>query len=210
MGKKRSRSRALVLAPQSVLSRRSSAVPAVLAVARIAYTMQKNMTTNPRAMVRDSSAASPESKPCRILAIDYGRKKIGLALSDELQLTAQPLQVFNRINRREDLRRLRDICRKVGVARILVGHPLHITGEAGEMADEAARFAARLRKQLGIEVDLVDERLTSWEAAQLIAESGSSGRRKESSLDDVAAAIFLREYLERNPGRLQPVAGEKE
>ena len=105
---------------------------------------------------------------------------------------------------------MRDICRKQGVARILVGHPLHISGEAGEMAEEAARFAARLRKELGIEVHLVDERLTSWEAAQLIAESGSSSRRKESSLDDVAAAIFLREYLERNRGRLQPVAGEKE
>jgi putative pre-16S rRNA nuclease len=210
MGKKRSRPRALVLASEALPSRGSPAVPAVLAVARFAYTMQKDMTTSSRAMVRDSSAASQESKPCRILAIDYGRKRIGLALSDELQLTAQPLQVFKRVNRREDLRRLRDICRKQGVARILVGHPLHISGEAGEMAEEAARFAARLRKELGIEVHLVDERLTSWEAAQLIAESGSSGRGKESSLDDVAAAIFLREYLERNRGRLQPVAGEKE
>jgi len=168
------------------------------------------MTASQRVIVRDSSAASPESRPSRILAIDYGRKRIGLALSDELQLTAQPLLVMTRANRREDLRRLRDVCRKHFVARILVGHPLHITGEAGEMADEAARFAARLRKELGIEVDLVDERLTSWEAAQMIAESGSSSRPKESSLDDVAAAIFLREYLERNRGRLEPAAAEKE
>jgi putative holliday junction resolvase len=168
------------------------------------------MTASLRPSIRDSSAASPDSAPSRVLAIDYGRKRIGLALSDELQLTAQPLAVMQRANRREDLRRLRDICRKQGVALILVGHPLHITGAAGEMADEAARFAARLRKELGIEVDLVDERLTSWEAAQMIAESGSSNRRKQESLDDVAAAIFLREYLERNRGRLQPAAGEKE
>jgi putative holliday junction resolvase len=168
------------------------------------------MTASPRPIIRESSAASPQSRPCRVLAIDYGRKRIGLAVSDELHLTAQPLAVMKRANRREDLRRLRDICRKQGVARILVGHPLHITGEAGEMAEEAARFAARLRKELGIEVDLVDERLTSWEAAQMIAESGSSNRRKQESLDDVAAAIFLREYLERNRGRLQPAAGEKE
>jgi putative Holliday junction resolvase len=168
------------------------------------------MTASPRSIARDSSAASPESRPSRVLAIDYGRKKIGLALSDELQLTAQPLLVLERVNRRDDLRRLRDICRKQGVARILVGHPLHMTGEAGEMAEEAARFAARLRKELGIEVDLVDERLTSWEATRMIAETGSSSRRKDRSLDDVAAAIFLREYLERNPGRLQPAAGEKE
>src|SRR5580658_597186 len=168
------------------------------------------MTAGPRTIVRDRSAASPESAPSRVLAIDYGRKRIGLALSDELQLTAQPLAIMKRANRREDLRRLRDICRKQGVARILVGHPLHITGAAGEMADEAARFAARLRKELGIEVDLVDERLTSWEAAQMIAESGSATHRKASSLDDVAAAILLREYLERHRGRLQPPAAEKE
>lgn len=167
------------------------------------------MTASPRPIVRDSSAAAPESRPRRILAIDYGRKRIGLALSDELQLTAQPLLVLKRANRRDDLRRLRDICRKQGVARILVGHPLHMTGEAGEMADEAARFAARLHKELGIEVDLVDERLTSWEAGQMMAEAGSARQRKESSLDDVAAAIFLREYLERHRGRLQPLDGGK-
>jgi putative holliday junction resolvase len=167
------------------------------------------MTASPRPIVRDSSVAAPESGPRRILAIDYGRKRIGLALSDELQLTAQPLLVLKRANRRDDLRRLRDICRKQGVARILVGHPLHMTGEAGEMADEAARFAARLRKELGIEVDLVDERLTSWEAGQMMAETGSARQRKESSLDDVAAAIFLREYLERHRGRLQPLDGGK-
>jgi putative Holliday junction resolvase len=172
--------------------------------------MRKNMTASQRSVVRDSSAASPESGPSRILAIDYGRKRIGLALSDELQLTAQPLLVMARANRREDLRRLRDICRKQGVARILVGHPLHISGEAGEMADEAARFAERLRKELGIEVDLVDERLTSWEAGQIMAEVGSARPRKDSSLDDIAAAIFLREYLERHRGRLQPAAAEKE
>jgi putative holliday junction resolvase len=167
------------------------------------------MTASPRPIVRDSSVAAPESGPRRILAIDYGRKRIGLALSDELQLTAQPLLVLKRANRRDDLRRLRDICRKQGVARILVGHPLHMTGEAGEMADEAARFAARLRKELGIEVDLVDERLTSWEAGQMMAETGSARQRNESSLDDVAAAIFLREYLERHRGRLQPLDGGK-
>ena len=79
-----------------------------------------------------------EAKPRRILAIDYGRKRIGLALSDELGLTAQPLATFLRTNRRNDLRRLREICRKHAVARILVGHPLHMTGESSPMAEEAA------------------------------------------------------------------------
>ncbi len=108
----------------------------------------------------------PEVRLPRILAIDYGRKRIGLALSDELGLTAQPLATIVRTNRRNDLRRLREICRQYEVGRIVVGHPLHMTGEAGEMAEEAKRFAARLEKDLRIEVVLVDERLTSWEAGQ--------------------------------------------
>ncbi len=139
---------------------------------------------------------TPDIEPNRILALDYGRKRIGLALSDELRLTARPLTTLLRTNRRSDLRRLREICRKHGVARILVGHPLHMTGEAGPMAEEAALFAARLQKDLGIEVELVDERLTSWEAAQTMAEVKSSSRRKRAPIDDVAAAVLLRDYLE--------------
>jgi len=156
------------------------------------------------------SSADTAQRSVRILALDYGRKRIGLALSDELGLTAQPLQILTRKNRREDLSRLRSICAKHGVARILVGHPLHITGEAGEMADEAAAFAARISKELKLEVELLDERLTSWEAGQTMAVSGNQSRRKKKSthLDDVAAAILLREYLDRNRGSLSPAAPE--
>jgi len=152
---------------------------------------------------------SPDAKARRILAIDYGRKRIGLALSDVLGLTAQPLLTLEHTNRRDDLSRLREICREHGVAHILVGHPLHITGAAGEMAEEAARFAARLKKALGITVELVDERLTTWEAQQTMSETKSPSRRKRRSLDDVAAAVLLRDYLERGreSSRLAPAAG---
>jgi len=160
------------------------------------------MIATPLSVAGGNSALNSETQPPRrptprILAIDYGRKRIGLALSDELGITAQPLQTLMHKNRRDDVRRLRDICRAHGVARILVGHPVHITGEAGEMADEASRFAARLRKELGIEVELADERLTSWEAENTMAEFGSSRQRKNASVDAVAAAILLREYLDK-------------
>jgi len=144
----------------------------------------------------------------RILALDYGRKRIGLALSDELRLTAQPLKTLARKNRADDVRRLREICREHGVARIIVGHPVHMTGEAGEMAEEAARFAARLKKELGIEVELLDERLTSWEAGQTVAGTRSPRDRRRAPLDDVAAAILLREYLENQP-RVRGALAEK-
>jgi putative pre-16S rRNA nuclease len=159
---------------------------------------------------RIRAEAAPDAQVARILAIDYGRKRIGVALSDELGLTAQPLVTIVRANRRDDLRRLRQICRRHGVARILVGHPLHISGEAGEMAAEAARFAARLKKELRIMVELVDERLTTWEADQLMAETNSSSRRKRIPIDDVAAAILLREYLNRQRTQPRPARAERE
>jgi len=141
--------------------------------------------------------AMGNAKPQRILAVDYGRKRIGLALSDEFGLTAQPLAILTRTNRRDDLRRLREICRKHEVARIVVGHPVHMTGEKSPMADEAAQFAARLEKEFAIPVELADERLTSWEAEQTVSETHPSQRRGRKALDDVAAAVLLRDYLER-------------
>lgn len=143
-----------------------------------------------------SPATSPED-PRRILAIDYGILRLGLAISDELQSTARPLTVLKRTNRRELFRNLRKICRDYGVARILVGHPVHLSGDSSPMAEEATKFAARLRKELNLDVELADERLTTWEARQTIRESGLSSRRKSALVDDVAAAILLREYLNR-------------
>jgi putative Holliday junction resolvase len=169
------------------------------------------MAGTSRASARGTRAAGAQgAKAARILAVDYGRKRIGLALSDELGLTAQPLVTLIHSNRRDDLRRLGDICRQHGVARILVGHPLDMTGAAGEMAVEAARFAAHLTKELGIVVELVDERLTSWEADQLMAEIRPSSRRKRTHLDDVAAAVLLREYLNRQRTQPRPARAERE
>jgi putative holliday junction resolvase len=142
-----------------------------------------------------SPATSPED-PRRILAIDYGTLRLGLAISDEMQSTARPLTVLKRTNRRELLRNLRKICSDYGVARILVGHPVYLSGDSSPMAEEASKFAARLRKELSLDVELADERLTTWEARQTIHESGLS-RRKSIPVDDVAAAVLLREYLNR-------------
>jgi putative holliday junction resolvase len=136
----------------------------------------------------------------RILALDYGQRRIGMAISDELRMTAQPLGILERTNRRNDLRRLREIVRRHGVQLIVVGHPLRLDGTVGEMADEAARFAHRLARELGVEVRLADERLTSWEAGKLLrpGTKGGTGRRRED--DDGAAAVLLRDFLSRAAG----------
>jgi putative holliday junction resolvase len=145
-----------------------------------------------------------------ILGIDYGRARIGLAIADSEADVARPLDTLERINRNEDMRRLREIARKHRVTQIVVGLPLRLDGTRGEMAEEVTRFAARVRKQIGVPVELVDERLTSWEAERLLEEQagrtlrGSSvghKRRREkeprATVDAVAAAVILKEYLDR-------------
>src|ERR1700758_874453 len=102
----------------------------------------------------------------RVLAIDYGRRRLGLAVSDPLRIAARPLATWTRSNRRHDLARLRSLCREQGISRIVIGWPLQLSGARGDMASEAASFADRIRKNLGIPVELVDERLSSWEAEQ--------------------------------------------
>src|SRR5487761_18560 len=135
----------------------------------------------------------------RVLAIDYGRRRIGLAVSDELGITAAPLATLERKNRRDDIRRLRDTARKYTIALIIVSSPVHLNGHAGEMAEEASRFAARIQKELGLPVRLRDERLTSWEAEQTLKENAGR-KRQNANVDSVAAAILLREYLDENRG----------
>lgn len=152
-------------------------------------------------MVSSHASTHSAAKSARILAIDYGRRRIGLAVSDELGITAVPVATLERNNRREDIRRLREIARKYKVTLIIVGSPLHLAGHAGEMANEASRFASRIKKELGLPVEMRDERLTSWEAEQTLKES--AGRKsKKTHLDSVAAAILLRDFLDakRNSG----------
>lgn len=147
----------------------------------------------------------------KILALDYGRTKIGLALADSQARIAEPFSTLERVNRNQDMRRLRDLARDHQVKQIVVGLPLRLDGTLGEMAEEASRFAQRLHKQLGLPVELVDERLTSWEAERILEEElgrrithvETGDRRKritrasdgKYTVDAVAAMVILREYL---------------
>ena len=146
-----------------------------------------------------------------ILAVDYGRARIGLALADSETRMARPLSTMERVNRNEDMRRLRELVSEHNVKQIVVGLPLRLDGTRGEMAEGAERFAQRVRKQIGVPVEMVDERLTSWEAERLleevqgrfIHEDKLTGSKKTKSVqakmtvDAVAAAVILKEYLDR-------------
>lgn len=152
-----------------------------------------------------------------ILGIDYGKVRIGLALADIETALPRPLTTIERVNRNEDMRRLRELAREHAVKEIVVGLPLRLDGTRGEMAEEATRFGDRVRKQLGLPVEMVDERLTSWEAERLLEEqagklfradaapahvhASSNARKKKqaerATVDAMAAAVILKEYLER-------------
>jgi putative Holliday junction resolvase len=162
--------------------------------------------------LRASSLAIIPAARGVILAIDYGKKRLGLALSDEFCVTCRPYAAWTRINRRRDLARLRGLVREERVRRIVVGLPLHLDGTPSEMSEEAKSFAVRVEKVLGLPVEMMDERLSTWEANETLSKLGSStSRRRRSStrsenkkqtpLDDIAAAIILRDYLDRTRAR---------
>jgi putative Holliday junction resolvase len=165
---------------------------------------------------RGENLGTEHYKPARILALDYGRARIGLAIGNTEAGLAQPLATLDRINRNEDMRRLRELVREHSVQQIVVGLPLRLDGTRGDMAEEAARFGQRVHKQLGLPVEMVDERLTSWEAERMLEEhqgrilnaTSSKKRNKENArpgVDAMAAALILKEYLDR----LQAVQGAK-
>ncbi len=143
--------------------------------------------------------------------MDYGRARIGLAIADAETRMAQPLNTMERVNRNEDMRRLRELVHEQDVKQIVVGLPLRLDGTRGPMAEEAERFAQRVRKQIGVPVEMVDERLTSWKAERLLEElqgrfihdeklTGGKKPKKvqgKMTVDAVAAAVILKEYLDR-------------
>jgi len=176
--------------------------------------------------VKQTFAKSPVPRPSgapkqgKILALDYGRARIGLALADTEARIAAPHDTLERVNRNEDMRRLRELVREQHVQQIVVGLPLRLDGTHGDMAEETTRFASRLRKQIGIPVAMMDERLTSWEAERILEEElgrritheiTHDGKRKRLSnaqgkhtVDAIAATVILREYLSRESGTEEP------
>jgi putative Holliday junction resolvase len=135
--------------------------------------------------------------PLRYLALDVGSKRIGVAVSDELGLTAQPvLTLERRRNPREDLRSLARLCRRYAVAGIVVGNPLSLGGEITAQAAKIQAFAAELGELTRLPVHLWDERLTSHEAHQILYESGRSRQSHRRVVDQVAATLILQSFLD--------------
>jgi len=137
----------------------------------------------------------------RILGLDLGSKRIGVALSDPEGIIASPLTTLERKGGERDLRNVRELVRKHQVGEIIVGLPLHLDGRRGPEAEAARRFAEQLTRAIGIPVGMLDERWTTIEAERALRESGRRGKKRRAVVDAVAASILLRTWLERRRAR---------
>lgn len=144
--------------------------------------------------------------PARFLALDVGSRRIGVAVSDELGLTAQPvLTLERRRNPREDLRSIARLARRHAVAGIVVGNPLHLSGEASPRSAKTEAFAAELGALTGLPIHLWDERLTTREAHQILYEAGHARQTHRAVVDQVAATLILQSFLDEQ-ARANPPA----
>ena len=137
----------------------------------------------------------PASLPGRILALDVGRRRIGLAISDALGYTAQGLETLERVNNRKDYDRLAALVREKEVKLFLVGLPLHMSGDESWQAGYVREFADRLQRETDIPVEFWDERLTTVEAHRVLSEGGVTFDKRKKAVDRMAAVLLLENYL---------------
>jgi len=130
------------------------------------------------------------------LAIDFGMKRMGLAVSDALGITAQGLPTLQRTRLDVDLEKIRELTEEYSTERVLVGNPLGHGGGETAMSRKAAEFAEKLRRRVRCPVELRDERLTSAEANRALRETGLTLGKRQRAVDRVAATLLLQSYLD--------------
>jgi putative pre-16S rRNA nuclease len=133
----------------------------------------------------------------RVLGLDVGARRIGVAVSDPLGITAQGLETLQRKNKRHDLQRLRELIREYQIKEIVVGLPLRMSGAEGTQSEKMRGFAADLYKTFGLPVHLWDERLTSAEANRFLRETELSIEKRGKAVDRMAAVLILQGWMEQ-------------
>jgi len=135
------------------------------------------------------------SMPGRILGLDFGSKVIGVAVSDELGWTAQPLETIRRRSIAEDVRRLSDLVQKYGIVMIVIGLPLNMNGTLGSQARLVLDFAESLREAIHLPVVTWDERLSTIGVTRVLLDADVSRTKRKRVVDKLAAAFILQGYL---------------
>jgi putative Holliday junction resolvase len=139
-------------------------------------------------------------RPPRILGLDVGSRRIGLAISDPLGITAQGLETLHRQNKRFDFSQLEQVIREHRVAEIVIGLPLRMTGGEGVQAEKMQAFAEQVRRRFRLPVHLWDERLSSAQANRLLRETDMSIKRRGEVVDQMAAVLILQSWMDARSG----------
>jgi len=132
----------------------------------------------------------------RILGLDFGDKSIGLALSDQLLLTAQSFGRYRTVNKEEDKKFFKELVTKHDIGEIVIGLPLRMNGSSGTRVEKTKEFAIWLEKALNLPIIFWDERLTTQQAYKILHQQKLNGKAKKKLKDQVSAAIILSSYLE--------------
>ncbi|NLM06290.1 MAG: Holliday junction resolvase RuvX [Tissierellia bacterium] len=136
----------------------------------------------------------------RILGLDIGDKRIGVAISDPLGITAQSLETINRIGKKKDVERIEEIINDYGVELIVSGNPINMNGTVGERSEKTVAFANYISNRTKIPVVFQDERLTTVSAESVLIEQGVRRENRKNHIDKVAATFILQAYLDTNRG----------
>jgi len=137
--------------------------------------------------------------PSRVVAVDLGTRRIGVAVTDGLGLTAQPLATIARHGGQRDLDAIAEVVKRYDAGRIVVGLPLSPEGEVGRAARSVQAFVERLRGAVSVPIDLIDESFTTVEAEDVLLEADLSRARRKQVVDRVAAAVILRRWMDAHP-----------
>jgi putative holliday junction resolvase len=138
-----------------------------------------------------------EPKTLRLLSIDPGEKRIGVAISDPLALTAQGLETITFTEQEQALERIAALCEEYKVEKLIVGNPLKLDGSRGKAVELAEELAQRLGQRTGLPVIMVDERLTSGSVEKILISGGARRKKRRAVRDKLAAALILETYLAR-------------
>ena len=133
----------------------------------------------------------------RVLGLDVGDRRIGVAMSDPLGLTAQGLMVVERHGGAGDVEAVRALVEQHGVETVVVGLPLTMRGEQGPQAKKVIDFSDALKRRISVPIELVDERLTTVQGARALRDTGASRQRRKAIIDQVAAQLILQQFLDR-------------
>ena len=134
----------------------------------------------------------------RILGLDYGRRRVGVAVSDLLGMTAQPLATWSGLSDAELVKKIDSLISEMDIRQVVLGDPLTTKGESGTMSERVRRFATQLSRAISVPVQLQDERLTTVEAHRILRDVGRKPSRDKEIVDRVAAVLILQTYLDRH------------